>query len=103
MELAADLTVDDTELRAFCRKYGIRSLRLIGSAARNELRVDSDIDLLDEFELGRTPPGLLGVAKVELELEELLGREVNFRSAGDLSPYLRDDVVAAARVVYDAA
>jgi predicted nucleotidyltransferase len=65
-------------------------------------RDDSDIDLLVEFEPGRTP-GLLGVAKLELELRELLGREVDLRTVGDLSPYFRDDVVAAARVLYDAA
>jgi tRNA nucleotidyltransferase (CCA-adding enzyme) len=55
MELAADLTVDDTELRAFCREHGIRSLRLFGSAARDELRDDSDIDLLVEFERAGPP------------------------------------------------
>jgi uncharacterized protein len=99
MELAADLTVDDTVLVALCREHGIRSLRLFGSAARNELREDSDIDLLVEFEPGRTL-GLLGVAKLELELQELLGREVGLRTAGDLSPYFRDAVVAAARTLY---
>jgi uncharacterized protein len=98
---AADLTVDDTVLRVFCREHGIRSLRLFGSAARDELRDDSDIDLLVEFAPGRTPR-LLGVAKLELELQELLGREVDLCTAGDLSPYFRDDVVAAARVLYDA-
>jgi uncharacterized protein len=87
-----------------------RSAASTGSAAcscsaprpANELRDDSDIDLLVEFEPGRTP-GLLGVAKLELELQGLLGREVDLRTAGDLSPYLRDDVVAAARVLHDAA
>ena len=101
-ELADDLTVDEALLRAFCREHGIRSLRLFGSAARNELRDDSDVDLLVEFEPGRTP-GLLGVAKLELELQELVGREVDLRTVGDLSPFFRDDVVAAARVLYDAA
>jgi uncharacterized protein len=101
MELATDLTVDDTALRTFCREHGIRSLRLFGSAVRNELRDESDIDLLVEFETGRTP-GLLGLAKLELELQKL-GREVDLRTPGDLSPYFRDDVVAAARVLYDAA
>jgi uncharacterized protein len=86
-------------LRAFCRERGIRSLRLFGSAARNELRDDSDIDLLVEFEPGRTP-GLLGVAKLELELQQLLGREVDLRTVGDLSSCFRDDVVATARVLY---
>lgn len=82
--------------------HGIRDRRLFGSAARNELRNDSEIDLLVEFELGRTP-GLLGIAKLELELQALLGREVDLRTAGDLSPYFRDEVVANARVLYDAA
>jgi predicted nucleotidyltransferase len=59
MELATDLTVDDTVLRAFCREHGIRSLRLFGSAVRNELRDDSDIDLLAEFEPGRLHAGQL--------------------------------------------
>jgi uncharacterized protein len=100
MKLATDLTIDDTVLRAFCRDHGIRSLRLFGSAARNELRHDSDVDLLVEFEPGHTP-GLLGVAKLELELQELVGRDVDLRTVGDLSPYFRDDVVAAARLLYD--
>jgi uncharacterized protein len=102
MELAAEVSIDDAVLRAFCREHGIRSLRLFGSAARNELRHDSDIDLLVEFEPDHTP-GLLGIAKLELELQELVGRDVDLRTVGDLSPYFRDDVVAAARVLYDAA
>ena len=102
MELATDLTIDDTVLRAFCREHGIRSLRLFGSAARNELRHDSDIDLLVEFEPDHTP-GLLGIAKLELELQELVGRDVDLRTFGDLNPYFREDVVSAARVLYDAA
>lgn len=102
MQLATDVTIDDTALRAFCREHGIRSLRLFGSAARDELRHDSDLDLLVEFEPGRTP-GLLGIAKLELELQELVGRDVDLRTVGDLSPYFRDDIVSTARVLYDAA
>jgi uncharacterized protein len=90
---------DEAVLSGFCHEHGIRSLRLFGSAARNELRDDSDINLLVEFEPGRTP-GLLGVAKLELALQELLGREVDLRTGGDLSPRFRDDVVATARVLY---
>lgn len=56
------------------------------SAARTELRDVSDVDLLVEFQPDRTP-GLLGIARLELALPELLGREVDLRAAGDLSPY----------------
>jgi uncharacterized protein len=101
MQLADELTLDDTLLRAFCRRHGIRALQLFGSAARNELRDDSDIDLLVEFEPDRTP-GLLGIATLELQLEQLLGRNVDLRTAGDLSPYFRGEVVATARVLYAA-
>jgi uncharacterized protein len=85
MQLADELTIDDAVLRGFCRRHGIRSLRLFGSAARNELRDDSDVDLLGEFASERTP-GLLGMAKLELMLQELLGREVDLRTVGDGSP-----------------
>ncbi len=89
-------------LAAFCRARGIRRLGLFGSALRGELRPDSDIDLLVEFESGRTP-GLLSLAEFEFELEGLLGREVELRTPSDLSRYFRDEVAASARVLYDAA
>ncbi len=56
---------------------------------------------LVEFESGRTP-GMLTLAAMELELEELVGRPVDLRTYGDLSRYFRDQVVAQARPVYAA-
>lgn len=55
-----------------------------------------------EFEPGRVP-GLLQLAGLELELAELLGREVDLRTPGDLSRHIRDAVSAGARVLYAAA
>lgn len=101
MELAPGVTIDDDVLEAFCRANGVRRLGLFGSALRGELRPDSDIDLL-VFEPGRVP-GLLRLAALELELAEQLGREVDLRTAADLSPQFRDEVSATARVLYDAA
>ena len=77
-------------------------LGVFGSALRGELQPDSDIDLLVEFEQGRTP-GLLRLAGLELELEALLGRKVDLRTPSELSRHFRDDVLASARVLYDAA
>jgi uncharacterized protein len=102
VELAPGTTIDDEGLRVFCRAHGIRRLRLFGSALRGELHADSDLDLLVEFEPGRTP-GLLGIARLELELEEMLGRPVDLRTLADLSRYFRDKVAAEARTLYDAA
>ena len=69
-----------------------------------ETRVDNAVvgDLLVEFEPGRVP-GLFRLAALELELAEQLGREVDLRTAADLSRHFRDEVSATARVLYDAA
>lgn len=103
MELAPNLVVDDEALAAFCRRHGIRRLSLFGSALRGGLDPDSDVDLLVEFQPDRVP-GLLKLAALERELSELLGgRDIDLRTAGDLSPRFRDRVRAEARELYAAA
>lgn len=102
MNVAPGVTVDDDDLRLFCRSNGVRRLGLFGSALRGAFRPDSDIDLLVEFEPDRVP-GLLGIAGLELELSALLGRDVDLRTRADLSYLFRDQVVGEARVLYDAA
>ena len=48
-------------------------------------------------------PGLIGLAALELELEGILGREVELRTTSDLSPHFRDEVSLNARTLYAAA
>lgn len=65
----------EEEFADFCGRHGIVRLAVFGSALRDELHMDGDLDLLVEFELGRTP-GLLGVARLELELEGIVGSRI---------------------------
>lgn len=88
MELAPGVAVEDEVLRGYCRAHGIRRLGLFGSALRGELRPESDIDLLVEFEPDCIL-GLLGLARLEMELSELLGRDVDLRTRADLSRYFK--------------
>ncbi|MGH7103997.1 MAG: nucleotidyltransferase family protein, partial [Acetobacteraceae bacterium] len=89
---------DPDALAAVCRRYRIRRLSLFGSTLAGTSRSDSDVDLLVEFEPGATP-GLIRLGGIAGELSELLGgREVDLRTAGDLSRYFRDEVVRAAVV-----
>jgi len=90
-----------SELAAFCRKCHIKKLSLFGSAQRGELRPESDIDLLVEFEPGHVP-GLITLAGMEIELTEMFGRKVDLRTPQDLSRYFREQVVNAAEVQYEA-
>ena len=94
------VSVSKTILISFCQKHGIRRLAVFGSALRDDFGPDSDIDLLVEFEPDRIP-GLLGVASMELTLSELFaGRKVDLRTAEDLSPYFRQEVLDKAEVQY---
>ena len=60
----------------------MRELSVFGSAARGEMRPDSDIDLLVEF-LPEAEIGLLEHAGLMLDLSQLLGRKVDLVSKAD--------------------
>ena len=91
--------ISEEEIEDFCRKNNIKKLSLFGSALRNEHLSGSDIDILVEFEQGKTP-GLLTFAGMEIVLSDAIGRKVDLRTAGDLSRYFRDEVVSKAKVQY---
>lgn len=101
MELREGLTVEDSFLDQFAVRHGIRRLALYGSALRADFGPASDIDLLVEFQPGRTP-GLLHLAQMELELEAAIGRQIELRTYEDLSQYFRDRVASTARPLYAA-
>jgi predicted nucleotidyltransferase len=55
-------------------RHGVRVLGVFGSVARGEDRPDSDIDLLVEVPAGM---GMFALARVQNELEQLLGASVD--------------------------
>lgn len=86
----------------FCRRHNICRLALFGSALRDDFNRESDVDVLVEFEPG-TRVGLIRLARLELELEEILGRKLGLNTPGFLSKYYRDEILAEAEVQYDEA
>jgi predicted nucleotidyltransferase len=95
------LNLDERTLAQYCERHHIRRLSLFGSQLRGTAQADSDIDLLVEFDPDHTPT-LFGIAGMEIELTDMLGRKVDLRTAGDLSRYFRDEVVRTAEVQYAA-
>jgi uncharacterized protein len=73
------------------RALGAVSIGLFGSVARGEEHKDSDVDILVEL---RRPAGYLTLARIQLRLEELLGREVDLVPRKALRPELRDHILA---------
>lgn len=95
------INISHEAIASFCRRHHIRRLSLFGSILRLDFRDDSDVDVLVEFDPGHTP-GLAFFAMQD-ELSEMLDRKVDLHTAGSLSKYFRDQVVAEAEVQYDAA
>ena len=72
------------------RQYGVRSLGLFGSYARNEQGPRSDIDILVEFD---APIGLLRFTQLERNLGELLGRKVDLVMKSALKPRIGSHIL----------
>jgi predicted nucleotidyltransferase len=100
MDAKGNIRLPRDKIAEFCKRNRIRRLSLFGSALRGELREDSDIDLLVEFEPGHVP-GLAFFA-MENELSEILGRKVDLNTPQFLSRYFREQVLAEAEVQYAA-
>jgi len=63
--------------------FGVRSLFLFGSVARDQARADSDVDLLVEFV---NSPTFRGYMDLKFFLEDLLGRRVDLVTRSGLRP-----------------
>lgn len=74
-------------------RYGVSSLFLFGSVARNEAGPDSDVDLFVEF---KTPIGLFDFVGLQQELEELLGCKVDLGTKQSLKLHIKDIVLKEA-------
>ena len=99
--MSARIDIPIAAIAAFCRRNHIRGLAPFGSVLRDDFGPDSDVDILVEFEPG-TRVGLRFFG-MEQELSDLLGRKVDLNTPGFLSEYYRDEVLAEAEALYDAA
>jgi predicted nucleotidyltransferase len=88
-------------LESVCRRYHVRRLSAFGSVLRSDFSPESDVDLIVEFQPGRTPG--LAFFRLEAELSGLFGRRVDLNTKASLGPYFRDRVLYAARDLYVAA
>jgi hypothetical protein len=76
-------------------------MSFFGSILRPDFGVESDVDVLVEFDPAHIPG--LEFVRMREELSRLLGRPVDLRTPASLSPYFRDEVLRNAELVYAAA
>lgn len=81
------------------RALGAVHLYVFGSSARDDMHAASDVDIfIDRDPL--KPMGLLGLAKIEAELERALGAPVDVTTRNSLHPDIRQAVEQQAIQVF---
>ena len=83
------LTILTTHQNAL-KKFGVKSLTLFGSVARDDARAGSDVDLLVEF---NRPVGLFTFVGLKRYLEEILESSVDLGTPDSLKSYLQEPVL----------
>jgi len=87
-------------IRAYCRQRPIKRLLLFGSALREDFTQDSDIDLLVEY----APEAELDAYEIfrqQEDFSEIIGRPVDLGEPHSLKPYIRQEVIESAELIYD--
>jgi len=85
------LAAHRTELAAL----GVKEISIFGSVARDEARLDSDVDVLVELHAG-TSFSFFRVCRLRHFLEEILAEKTDLITVGGLRPEIREEVMAEA-------
>jgi uncharacterized protein len=100
LENTHEVTSRIRELEPQLRARGVKRLALFGSFARNEARVDSDVDMLVEFAPGQKSfDNFLALCEL---LEQRLERPVELVTLESLSPHIGPHILREAQDVITA-
>ena len=91
---AEALKAKRAQILEIAAKHGAQNLRIFGSVARGEDRADSDVDFLVEMDEGRS---LFDLARMTVELEDLLQCNVDLVEQSALHWTLRDKILGQAQ------
>ena len=96
--MPARIQIPQDLIAQFCQRNHIRRMSLFGSVIRDDFTPQSDVDVLVEFQPGRTPG--LEFFNMERTLSEIMGRKVDLNTEGWLSSYFRQEVLDEAEEIY---
>lgn len=80
------------------KKYDVVKASLFGSWVRGEQTRASDIDMLVEFEEGKS---LFDLVNLELELEQIFKRKVDLLTYDSIHPRLKASILSEQEVFYE--
>ena len=100
--MTARIDIAPDTITAFCKRWQIVELALFGSVLRDDFGPESDVDVLVEFEPGRTPG--LRFESMVTELSRLFGRPVDVLTRSSVQRsrnYIRrKEILKSAEVIY---
>jgi len=82
---------------SFLKECGSKKISIFGSYVRGEATPESDLDIIVDFEESIS---LLDIVGFEMDLSERLGIKVELLTEKSISPYIIEDVLAEAKVIY---
>ncbi len=98
-----NLDLPITQIKELCDRHQITEFALFGSVLRDDFKPTSDIDVLITF-APNARKGLLTLARIKHELEDLFGREVDIstRRSIEQSPNTArsQNILQSAQVLY---
>jgi len=101
--VAAAISTHQAEIEELCRRYGVRTLYVFGSAVRDALTEGSDIDFLVDFDNPVVPGYADRYFGLIEDLEDLLGRPIDLIVERAIrNPYFRESVEESRVLLYAA-
>lgn len=98
-----NLELPMSQIKELCDRWQIVEFALFGSVLREDFRSDSDIDVMITF-APNARRGLLTLARIKRELEELLGREVDILTKQSIeqshNSIRKHNILQSAQVIY---
>lgn len=86
------------KIMSILRRRGVTKAALFGSAAREETKKRSDIDILVKLQKNKS---LLDFVALKLELEEKLGKKVDLVEYEAIKPLLKNIILGEQKVIYE--
>jgi hypothetical protein len=100
--MALAIAVDKERIAELCRKWRVKELSIFGSALREDFGLESDVDVLVEFEDAVPWNGFDWVDMID-ELKAVSGREVDLVEKEAIrNPFRRSNTLRTHEVVYGA-
>ena len=95
------IDINREKIIALCKKYKVSKLFAFGSVLTDRFNMNSDVDLLVNFDKGSIPDYFTNFFDLKYALEEVLGRKVDLLEEQSIrNRYLKESIEQSKRLIY---